>query len=56
LLIHVFFRFRENALGSQELRGRQRANPNAPVDTPEYVAERILAAAISEPEEQYMTE
>jgi NAD(P)-dependent dehydrogenase (short-subunit alcohol dehydrogenase family) len=47
-------RFRENSLGSSELRRQQRANPNVPVDSPEYVAEKILCAAIKEPEEQYM--
>lgn len=49
-------RFRENSLGNMELRSRQRTSTSAPVDTPEHVAERILSAAISEPEEQYMTE
>jgi NADP-dependent 3-hydroxy acid dehydrogenase YdfG len=34
--------------------GRQRANPSIPVDSPEYVADKILAAAIGELEEQYM--
>jgi NAD(P)-dependent dehydrogenase (short-subunit alcohol dehydrogenase family) len=46
--------FTKNSLGDPELRRRQRTNPAAPVDTAEYVADRILAAAIDEPEEQYM--
>ena len=46
--------FAKNSLGDPEVRRRQRVNPAAPTDTPEHVAERILAAAINEPEEQYM--
>jgi NAD(P)-dependent dehydrogenase (short-subunit alcohol dehydrogenase family) len=43
-----------HSLGSQNLRGQQRSNPSVPVDSADYVAERILSAAINEPEEQYM--
>ena len=46
--------FARNSLGNQETRQRQRVNPAAIVDPPEHVAERILAAVISEPDEQYM--
>ena len=46
--------FSANSLGSPELRQRQRTNPNAVVDPPEHVAERILRAATDEPPEQYM--
>jgi short-subunit dehydrogenase len=44
----------KHSLGDLELRRRQRANPSVPVDSPEFVADKILAAAINEPEEQYM--
>ena len=46
--------FGKHSLGNPELRQRQRSTTHAPVDTPEFVAERILAAAIEEPPEQYM--
>ena len=46
--------FGKHSLGNEELRQRQRANIQAPVDSPEHVAERILAAAVNEPDEQYM--
>ena len=46
--------FQQHSLGNRDLRRRQRSNPNVPVDPPEHVAERILAAAINEPEEQYV--
>ena len=46
--------FAQNSLGNQALHQRRRADVNVPVDTPEHVAERILTAAIDEPDEQYM--
>ena len=46
--------FGRNALGDTAMRQRQRTQTAAPVDSPEHVAERIVAAAIAEPEEQYM--
>ena len=46
--------FGRNSLGDRDHHQRGRANPEAPVDTPEFVAERILAAAQEEPPEQYM--
>ena len=46
--------FAKNSLGNPELRRRQRVNPSVPTDTPEFVADRILAAVINEPDEQYM--
>lgn len=48
--------FGRNSLGNRQMRQAQR-EPHAesiPVDTPEYVAERILLAARLEPAEQYM--
>jgi short-subunit dehydrogenase len=46
----------KNSLGNAELRQRQResAHAQATVDTAEFVAGKILAAAINEPDEQYM--
>ena len=46
--------FHTRSLGNREMHRRYHANPNAPVDSAEHVAERILAAAINEPEEQYV--
>jgi NAD(P)-dependent dehydrogenase (short-subunit alcohol dehydrogenase family) len=48
--------FGKHTLGDQQLRQRQRTHTDAPVDPPEFVAERILAAAVNEPPEQYMSE
>ncbi len=45
--------FARNSLGNRTLRHQQRQSP-APTDTAEFVAERILAAAVNEPEDQYM--
>ncbi len=45
--------FGKNALGQQRVQQQQRQG--SPVaDTPEFVAEKILAAALHEPDEQYM--
>jgi short-subunit dehydrogenase len=46
----------KNSLGNAELRQRQRerAHAQATVDTAEFAAGKILAAAIVEPDEQYM--
>jgi len=46
--------FGAHARGNPELRRHQRTQTNAPVDTPEQVADKILAAVVGEPEEQYM--
>ena len=48
--------FGRHAIGNTEMRERQRANAAryTVVDTAEQVAEKILAAARDEPEEQYM--
>jgi NADP-dependent 3-hydroxy acid dehydrogenase YdfG len=46
--------FGRNSLGNREVRRQQRAHSAVPVDWPEFVADKILAAAINEPEEQYM--
>lgn len=46
--------FGKNSLGHRETRQRQRSVANVQIDTPEYVAERILQAVIQEPAEQYM--
>jgi len=48
--------FGKNSLGDQRWRQRQRsfASESSAVDSPEYVAERILDAAQKEPEEQFM--
>lgn len=43
--------FGKNALGAHE---QQRQGSSSPTDTPEMVAEKILAAALYEPDEQYM--
>jgi short-subunit dehydrogenase len=48
--------FTQRSLGNTELRHRQREGASIPVDTPEFVAEKILSAAVHEPEEQYMTD
>jgi short-subunit dehydrogenase len=49
--------FGKHAVGDMELRERQRARAASggqPVDSPEHVAEKILEAAQTEPEEIYM--
>ncbi len=49
--------FGRNSLGNQQMRQQQRAaapRPDVVVDSPEYVAEKILEAAQKEPAEQYM--
>jgi len=46
--------FARNSLGDPVLRRRQREGSPAPVDSPEFVAEKIVAAALHEPDEQYM--
>ncbi len=46
--------FGKNSLGNQRVRQQQRQGSPIPADTPELVAEKILAAALHEPDEQYM--
>jgi len=49
--------FGKNSLGSRQMRQQQRSNTagaNVVVDSPEFVAEKILEAAQKEPAEQYM--
>ncbi len=47
--------FGKNSLGNREMRQSQRSRTeDIPVDSPEYVAEKILQAVQSEPAEQYM--
>ncbi len=49
--------FGTNAIGDRELRRHQRSaadRPEVTVDTPEYVAEKVLQAVQNEPAEQYM--
>ena len=46
--------FGKNSLGNQRVRQQQRQGSPIPVDTPELVTEKILAAALHEPDEQYM--
>jgi short-subunit dehydrogenase len=46
--------FGKNSLGDRGMRQEQRAHPSVPVDTPEFVAGRILDAAVKEPAEQFM--
>ncbi len=48
--------FARNALGDLAAWERQRAAPPTPADTAQFVAGRILEAALKEPEEQTMTE
>jgi short-subunit dehydrogenase len=48
--------FGKHSLGSQEEHRQRRTNTAIPVDTAAYVAEKILAAAVNEPDEQYMVE
>jgi short-subunit dehydrogenase len=43
--------FGKNALGVRQQQPQGSSNPS---DTPEFVAEKILAAALNEPDEQYM--
>ena len=42
--------FGKNALGVRQ----QRQGSSTPADTPEFVAEKILASAVNEPDEQFM--
>jgi short-subunit dehydrogenase len=48
--------FGRNSLGNRQTRQQQRGNtaPGVVVDTPEYVAEKILEAIQKEPAEQFM--
>src|SRR5512143_644879 len=48
--------FGRNSLGNRQVRQQQRANatPGVVVDTPEYVAGKILEAVQKEPAEQFM--
>ena len=49
--------FGRNSLGNRAMRNQQRSaggERNIPVDSPELVAQRILDAAINEPDEQFM--
>jgi short-subunit dehydrogenase len=48
--------FGRNSIGNRETRQQQRSTggSNIVVDTPEWVAEKILAAALNEPKEQFM--
>lgn len=46
--------FGKNALGNQRVRQQIRQGSPISADTPELVAEKILAAALHEPDEQYM--
>lgn len=48
--------FPKHSLGDTEFHERVHDNPNIPIDQPELVAEKILEAAINEPEEQYVVE
>jgi len=51
--------FGRNSLGDSRMRQDQRSHASRPgviVDSPEYVAQKILAAAQSEPEEQFMAD
>jgi NAD(P)-dependent dehydrogenase (short-subunit alcohol dehydrogenase family) len=46
--------FSKNALGDRRVRRQQPQGSSNPPDTPEFVAEKILAAALNEPDEQYI--
>jgi NAD(P)-dependent dehydrogenase (short-subunit alcohol dehydrogenase family) len=46
--------FGKHSLGNQRVRQQQRQSSPIPADSPELVAEKILAAALHEPDEQYM--
>lgn len=46
--------FGKNSLGNRGMRQQQRHGATMQPDTAEFVAEKILAAAVNEPEEQYM--
>jgi len=48
--------FGKNSLGNQRVRQQQRQGSPIPTDTPELVAEKILVAALHEPDEQYMNQ
>lgn len=46
--------FADHSIGRRETHQHQHANPSVPVDSAEHVANKILEAAINEPDEQYM--
>jgi len=46
--------FASHSIGRTDLHQRQHTDPSVPVDSAEHVANRMLEAAINEPEEQYM--
>jgi len=48
--------FGRNSIGNRQVREQQRGNvrPEVVIDTPEYVAEKILEAIQREPTEQFM--
>ena len=46
--------FGKNSLGSRQTRQRQRSTEGVQIDSPEYVAEKILQDVQQEPAEQYM--
>jgi len=46
--------FGKNSLGNRGAHQEGRQRSSGPVDTPEFVAEKIWAAALHEPDEQYM--
>ncbi|HEX3642621.1 MAG TPA: SDR family oxidoreductase, partial [Ktedonobacteraceae bacterium] len=46
--------FGKNSLGNRGAHQEGRQRSSGPVDTPEFVAEKILAAALHEPDEQFM--
>jgi len=46
--------FGKNSLGDWHAHEQQRQHAPVPVHTPEFVAEKILTAALHEPDEQYM--
>jgi short-subunit dehydrogenase len=48
--------FGKHSLGSREEHQQRRTITAIPVDTAAYVAEKILEAAVNEPDEQYMVE
>ncbi|MEI6518429.1 MAG: SDR family oxidoreductase [bacterium] len=48
--------FAKHSLGNTGYHRQVHANPNIQSDTPEYVATKILSAAMNEPDEQFMTE
>jgi len=46
--------FGKNSPGNQRVRQQQRQGSPIPADTPELVPEKILAAALHKPDEQYI--